>query len=146
MPKLICDITMSLDGFIAGPNPSLEQPLGEGGDRLHQWAYELESFRERHGLEGGISNRVVESPAVTHLRYRDSGRCDAQRTPPVAGGPLATAGPGGRGVGIGVAAVLDQTAARERALTIGGPALTVLLPLGLVWLPVAVIMYAVRRR
>jgi hypothetical protein len=50
------------------------------------------------------------------------------------------------GVGIGVAAVLDQTAAREWALTIGGPALTVLLPLGLVWLLVAVVMYAVRRR
>jgi hypothetical protein len=50
------------------------------------------------------------------------------------------------GLGIGGAAVLDQTAAREWALTIGGPALTVLLPLGLVWLVVAVIMYAVRRR
>jgi len=50
------------------------------------------------------------------------------------------------GVGIGVAAVLDHTAAREWALTIGGPALTVLLPLGLVWLLVAVVMYAVRRR
>ena len=50
------------------------------------------------------------------------------------------------GVGIGVATALDRTAAREWALTIGGPALTVLLPVGLVWLVVAVGIYAVKRR
>jgi hypothetical protein len=50
------------------------------------------------------------------------------------------------GVGIGVAAVLDRTAAREWGLTIGGPALTVLLPVGLVWLVVAVIIYVGKRR
>jgi hypothetical protein len=60
MPKLRFDITMSLDGFIAGPNRRLEQPLGDGGERLHQWAYGPESFRERHGLEGGTSNRDAE--------------------------------------------------------------------------------------
>lgn len=49
------------------------------------------------------------------------------------------------GVGVGVAAVLDQTAGREWALTIGAPALTVLLPVGLVWLVVAVIVHLVRR-
>jgi hypothetical protein len=48
-------------------------------------------------------------------------------------------------VGIGVATVLDRTASSEWALTIGGPALTVLLPVGLVWLSVAVIVYLVRR-
>jgi hypothetical protein len=50
------------------------------------------------------------------------------------------------GVGIGVATALDRTAAREWGLTIGGPALTVLLPVGLVWLVVAVGIYAVKRR
>jgi hypothetical protein len=50
------------------------------------------------------------------------------------------------GVGIGVATALDRTAAREWALTIGGPALTVLLPVGLVWLAVAAIRYVVKRR
>jgi hypothetical protein len=50
------------------------------------------------------------------------------------------------GVGIGVATVVDRTDSREWALTIGGPALTVLLPVGLVWLVVAVIVYLVRRR
>jgi hypothetical protein len=49
-------------------------------------------------------------------------------------------------VGVGVAAVLDRTDAREWALTIGAPALTVLLPVGLVWLLVAVVVHLVRRQ
>jgi dihydrofolate reductase len=54
------DITMSLDGFVAGPNDSLEQPLGEGGEKLHEWVYDLSSWREPHGLEGGETNRDSE--------------------------------------------------------------------------------------
>ena len=50
------------------------------------------------------------------------------------------------GVGIGVATALDRSAAREWALTIGGRALTVLLPVGLAWLVVAVIRYVVKSR
>jgi len=50
------------------------------------------------------------------------------------------------GLGIGVAAALDRTAAREWALTIGGPALAVLLPVGLGWLLAAVIKYVVQNR
>ena len=53
MTRLICDISMSLDGFVAGPNPSLEHPLGVGGQRLHEWAFRLASFRETHGLGDG---------------------------------------------------------------------------------------------
>lgn len=49
----VVDISMSLDGFIAGPNPSVEEPLGESGERLHEWAVELASFNERHGRTGG---------------------------------------------------------------------------------------------
>lgn len=56
MGKLMLDITMSLDGLIAGPNQTLEQPLGEGGDRLHEWAYAAASWRERHGASGGETN------------------------------------------------------------------------------------------
>ena len=56
MTKLTVDISMSLDGFIAGPHPSLDQPLGEGGNRLHEWAFGLEAWRERHGLSGGDTN------------------------------------------------------------------------------------------
>ena len=53
MSKVILDITMSLDGFVAGPNQTLEQPLGERGERLHEWVYGLKSWRELHGMEGG---------------------------------------------------------------------------------------------
>jgi dihydrofolate reductase len=60
MAKVFCDITMSLDGFITGPNDCVEFPLGEGGERLHQWVYDLASWRERHGMEGGITNADAE--------------------------------------------------------------------------------------
>jgi dihydrofolate reductase len=53
MGKVFAEISMSLDGYVAGPNPSLEKPLGEGGDQLHEWAFPLKSFREPHGLRGG---------------------------------------------------------------------------------------------
>lgn len=39
-PRIILDITMSLDGYIAGPNVSKALPLGEGGQRLHRWIFE----------------------------------------------------------------------------------------------------------
>ena len=50
---LTLDITMSLDGFVAGPNVTLEEPLGRGGEQLHEWVVRLASWREHHGLEGG---------------------------------------------------------------------------------------------
>ena len=56
MSKLTFDITMSLDGFVAGPNATLEQPLGEGGEQLHEWLVGLASWRETHGLTGGTTN------------------------------------------------------------------------------------------
>jgi len=60
MTRLTFDISMSLDGFIAGPNQSLERPLGDGGERLHHWLFGLASFRERHGLSGGTINADSE--------------------------------------------------------------------------------------
>ena len=54
---------MSLDGFVAGPNPSEADPLGEGGMQLHEWAFKLAAWRRPHGQEGGESNEstgVVE--------------------------------------------------------------------------------------
>jgi dihydrofolate reductase len=53
MGKVYAEISMSLDGFVAGPNQTLEQPLGAGGERLHEWVVALKSWRERHGLSGG---------------------------------------------------------------------------------------------
>ncbi|HEX9379598.1 MAG TPA: dihydrofolate reductase family protein [Gaiellaceae bacterium] len=60
MAKVRCDISMSLDGFVAGPNPSLEEPLGAGGELLHEWAFAAASWRESHGLSGGETNADSE--------------------------------------------------------------------------------------
>jgi dihydrofolate reductase len=56
MAKLKLDISMSLDGFVAGPNITLEEPLGEGGELLHEWIVRLASWRELHGQSGGERN------------------------------------------------------------------------------------------
>ena len=52
MAQVRLDISMSLDGFVAGPEPTLEEPLGVGGERLHEWVFGLKSFRENHGMTG----------------------------------------------------------------------------------------------
>ncbi len=61
MANLRLKMSMSLDGFVAGPNQSEENPLGVGGTRLHEWAFELAAWRAEHGMEGGVVN---ESTAV----------------------------------------------------------------------------------
>jgi dihydrofolate reductase len=53
MATVLFDITMSLDGFVAGPDQSREHPLGRGGEHLHDWALGQKSFRESHGESGG---------------------------------------------------------------------------------------------
>jgi dihydrofolate reductase len=60
MAKLILDISMSLDGFIAGPDQTLEEPLGKGGEQLHEWGFAARSWREAHGLSGGETNADSE--------------------------------------------------------------------------------------
>ncbi len=60
MGQVVFEISMSLDGFIAGPNDRPGLGLGEGGERLHEWVVELASWRERHGLAGGQTNRDAE--------------------------------------------------------------------------------------
>ena len=63
MPKLRFRISMSLDGFVAGPSQSVDNPLGIGGMRLHEWVFPLAVWRTTHGLEGGevnASSAVVE--------------------------------------------------------------------------------------
>jgi dihydrofolate reductase len=51
-----CQISVSLDGYVAGPNQSEEHPLGEGGEALHDWVIELAAWRQMHGREGGVVN------------------------------------------------------------------------------------------
>ncbi|MFL5821394.1 MAG: dihydrofolate reductase family protein [Solirubrobacteraceae bacterium] len=56
MSKFRCDISISADGFIAGPNQSDENPLGEGGEQLHDWVVALAAWREAHSKQGGEVN------------------------------------------------------------------------------------------
>jgi dihydrofolate reductase len=60
MTKLTFEISVSLDGYVAGPNPSLDDPLGERGMELHQWVVGLDAWRKPHGLEGGDRTRDSE--------------------------------------------------------------------------------------
>jgi dihydrofolate reductase len=53
MSKVRFNIGMSLDGYVAGPNQSIDDPLGEGGEWIHLWMYKLKTFREQTGQEGG---------------------------------------------------------------------------------------------
>jgi dihydrofolate reductase len=53
MGKVLADISMSLDGFIAGPKPTLKEPLGQGGEQLHEWVVKLATWRKQHGMSGG---------------------------------------------------------------------------------------------
>ena len=67
MPRLRFRISMSLDGFVAGPDQSVDNPLGIGGEQLHEWVVSLAEWRAPHGLPGGevneSSNVVKESQA-----------------------------------------------------------------------------------
>src|SRR5215218_3159329 len=63
MSKLRCHISISADGFVAGPNQSEENPLGVGGERLHDWVVSLAAWREAHDKQGGEvneSSRIME--------------------------------------------------------------------------------------
>lgn len=63
MSRLRFRISMSLDGFVAGPEQSVKNPLGVGGMRLHEWVFPLKSWRAAHAMSGGETNesaRVVE--------------------------------------------------------------------------------------
>ena len=60
MGSVTCHISISLDGFVAGPNQGIENPIGEGGMRLHEWAFKTSSWREQHGADGGERNADAE--------------------------------------------------------------------------------------
>lgn len=53
MSKIHFDISMSLDGYVAGPNDGIGNGLGDEGERLHEWVVRLRSWHEAHGYEGG---------------------------------------------------------------------------------------------
>ena len=62
MGKVRTGISVSLDGYVAGPNQTLENPLGEGGERLHDWVVALTAWRAASGMEGGEEN--ASTPVV----------------------------------------------------------------------------------
>ena len=70
MSKLRCHISISADGFVAGPNQSEENPLGEGGERLHDWAVSLAAWRESHDEHGG---EVNESTPIWEEAFENVG-------------------------------------------------------------------------
>jgi dihydrofolate reductase len=65
MSKTTCHISISLDGFVAGPDQSIDNPLGVGGLRLHQWAFANDEWRARHGDEGG--ERSADSDVIADV-------------------------------------------------------------------------------
>jgi hypothetical protein len=70
MATLRFTISMSLDGFAAGPSQSVDNPLGIGGMRLHEWVFTLRAFRQMHGVEGG---EVNESTAIIDEMFANVG-------------------------------------------------------------------------
>ena len=64
MTNIRSQISISLDGFVAGPNQSPDNPIGEGGMRLHEWAFATQAWQDAHGRDGGERNadsEVVEA-------------------------------------------------------------------------------------
>lgn len=70
MTKLRLRISISLDGYVAGPNQSVQEPLGAGGEALHEWVFPLEAWRRPHGKEGG---EVNESTPVMEAELANIG-------------------------------------------------------------------------
>ena len=84
-------LAVSLDGFVAGPDQSEENPLGVGGLELHQWVFPLEVWRRQQGQEGGevnASTPVVEEAQSQRRRDRDGPEDVRGRARPLARGSL----------------------------------------------------------
>ena len=71
MSRVICHQSISVDGFTAGPNQTLENPLGEGGERLHEWMFETAAWARMQGLppvpespDSAIVDELASNPSV----------------------------------------------------------------------------------
>jgi dihydrofolate reductase len=71
MSKLRFNITISLDSYVAGPNESVENPLGEGAFHLHDWALPTKTFRSLHGDAGGGETGINDE--VLHETFENLG-------------------------------------------------------------------------
>jgi dihydrofolate reductase len=86
MSKVRVHIAVSADGYVAGPNQSEENPLGEGGEQIHDWMLALKAWREPHGREGGEvnTNTAVLEEANDNIGVEIMGR---GKFGPAGGGP-----------------------------------------------------------
>ena len=63
MSRITSHISISLDGFVAGPEQTPEAPLGIGGERLHEWAFATEAWQRHHG--SGTGEASADSDVIT---------------------------------------------------------------------------------
>jgi dihydrofolate reductase len=61
----VLDMSMSLDGFIAGPNETRDHGLGDGGMRLHEWVFEGSGSVPRDARPTGVNGRVFDELMAT---------------------------------------------------------------------------------
>ena len=70
MSQAFASVSMSLDGFIAGPHRGPANPLGDGGVQLHEWVFRQRAWRQAHGLgssgDTGADNQLVEEIIERH--------------------------------------------------------------------------------
>jgi hypothetical protein len=85
MSKLRATMAISLDGFSAGPDQSVDHALGVGGERLHGWMIPLAVFRKMHGEDGGEGEANASTAVIRGRVARRRG----QRDPPVPEGTSA---------------------------------------------------------
>ncbi len=94
MTQTRVDLSVSLDGFVAGPDQTLDEPLGRDGLLLHEWVFGLATWRAHHGLEGGergpdddlIAANLSTMGAVVMGRRMWSGGAGPWEDDPNAGG------------------------------------------------------------
>ena len=74
MSKLrVSSFSVSIDGYGAGPDQSLDNPLGVGGMALHEWAFATRTFRKMFGQDGGVLTCLAVATVGCYLRLGD--RC-----------------------------------------------------------------------
>lgn len=70
MSNVRAHISVSVDGYVAGPNESMDNPLGENGERLHDWLIALKAWRDQAGWDGG---EVNESTPIAEEAFANVG-------------------------------------------------------------------------
>jgi dihydrofolate reductase len=72
MGKVNFDVGVSLDGFLAGPNQRLEEPLGDSGEKVHEWMFRTASFGREHG-QGGADGATDRDDEIVRERTENVG-------------------------------------------------------------------------